>query len=428
MYSFKGKKLLILGGAFQHCKVVEAAHKLGIVTYVADYLTDSPAKKMADKALLVDIKDIDALVSICREEMIDGVITTSLDPCQIPYQKICEQLDYPCFGTEEQFHILTNKKAFEKCCKKYGVDIIPSYSEKDIELFCNGNIQIDFPVVVKPVDSRGSRGQAICRDINEVKAAIEIAKSESSNGQVVIEKYMGNCDDFTMTYLFIDGNAYLIRTGDRYLGTEENGLNRVAIAATSPSKHTELFLKYVNERVIHMLKAIGIKNGPVFIQGFVDGNTVRFYDPGLRFSGGEYERLLKLSTGVDIIEMLVKFALCGRFEENGLPEELYKLGGKYIMQLCPTLKEGRIAAVCGEEKLRENGNIITYSPRYGIGDNILLKHDVGQRFAEICILSDDLNKEAENVKFVQETLHIIDTKGHEMLYDSFDVNRLFDKD
>ena len=46
----KGKKLLIIGGAFQHCKLVEAARQLGVITYVTDYLQpeQAPAKQMAD--------------------------------------------------------------------------------------------------------------------------------------------------------------------------------------------------------------------------------------------------------------------------------------------------------------------------------------------------------------------------------------------
>ena len=94
---YNGKKILILGGASQHCKVVDAAHELGLKVFVTDYLPDSPAKKKADVSLMYDVKDIEGIVDYCKKEKIDGIITTSLDPCQIPYQKICEKLALPCF-------------------------------------------------------------------------------------------------------------------------------------------------------------------------------------------------------------------------------------------------------------------------------------------------------------------------------------------
>ena len=61
------KKLLVIGGASQHCKVVEAAHELGIKVYVVDYLEKSPAKEKADVSKMIDINDINGLVALCKE-------------------------------------------------------------------------------------------------------------------------------------------------------------------------------------------------------------------------------------------------------------------------------------------------------------------------------------------------------------------------
>ena len=124
MEKLAGKKLLIIGGAFQHCKVVEAARELGVITYVVDYLPveKAPAKQIADKYYMYNITEIDKIVEMCKQEHIDGVISTSLDACQKPYQQICERLGFPCFGTKEQFDILTDKNLFKKYCRRYGVD------------------------------------------------------------------------------------------------------------------------------------------------------------------------------------------------------------------------------------------------------------------------------------------------------------------
>ena len=62
MTDLKEKKLLIIGGAFQHVKLVEAAKELGVVTYVTDYLPleKAPAKQIADKYFMYNIDEIDA--------------------------------------------------------------------------------------------------------------------------------------------------------------------------------------------------------------------------------------------------------------------------------------------------------------------------------------------------------------------------------
>lgn len=421
--TYAGKRILILGGSFQHCKVVEAAHKLGLKAYVTDYLESSPAKEIADVALMYDVKNVDEIVRFCRAEHIHGVISTSLDPCQVPYQAICERLGVPCFGTKEQFHILTDKVAFKECCRKYGVDIIDTYSLRELERYqASGRIEEILPVLVKPADSRGSRGQTVCRTAKELGPAVEYACKESAAGDVVIEKYMEKKEDFTASYLFMGGKAILVRTGDRYVGGENGGLDRVAIASMSPSRHAAMYWNHVHGRVIRMLKEIGIMNGPVFFQGFVDGNTVRLYDPGYRFSGGEYERLFQLATNIDLIQLLVGFAITGKFENIIQEADLSHLNGMRIMQLCPTLKPGKIHQIFGVEEIMAHEAVVTFSPRYVAGDSVPECSDLRRRYAEICTLCRTREMEKEALRFIQDKLIIEDEAGENLICDMLNTD------
>ena len=419
MSKFEGKKLLVLGGASQHCKVVEAAHRLGATVYVADYLEDSPAKKIADRAVLADVKDIEKLAAVCAEENIDGAIATSLDACSVPYQQLCDRMGYPCFGNAEQYAILTQKNLFKACCEKYGVDTIPSYTLDQIR---DGGAE--YPVFIKPVDSRGSRGQAICANREEALAAVEKALAESASGQVLVEKYMGDCPDFTVSYLVVNGEPIPVRTGDRFEGAPGTGLENLCIASCSPSKYTDAYLSGVHHKVSAMLKGIGLKNAPVFFQGFVDGDTVRFYDPGPRFAGGEYERLAYRATGIDIMELLVTYALTGEMASGMIDRDFCKLSGKYLIQLDPTLRAGKIGTIEGMEQIRENPCVLSVSQRYVPGDVVPQANDLRQRFAEFGILSGSLEQEVENILFVQNTLKILDENGADMIVCPFDTCNL----
>ena len=187
MNDLKDKKLLILAGVDVHVKLVLAAKALGVYTIVTDYLEpkESPAKLIADEFWMLNITDVDAIVEKCREQHVDGVLAYCIDPAQMPYQNICEQLNKPCYGTLDQFRTLTDKRLFKDYCVKHNVGIIPEYTEEDIE---KGRVQ--YPILVKPRISRGSRGQTVCYSIEDCSAALLLAKSESSDGNVLIEKYM----------------------------------------------------------------------------------------------------------------------------------------------------------------------------------------------------------------------------------------------
>lgn len=44
---------------------------------------------------------------MCKKEKVDAVISGYLDFCQRYYQELCEKLNLPCYGTYEQFKVLT---------------------------------------------------------------------------------------------------------------------------------------------------------------------------------------------------------------------------------------------------------------------------------------------------------------------------------
>lgn len=418
--SLKGKKLLILAGAAFHCKVVEAAKALGVYTIVTDYLENSPAKLIADESWMLNIMDVDAIVDRCRSEQVDGVLSFCIDPAQRPYQQICERLGVPCYGTKEQFHILTDKPSFKQFCKECGVDIIPTYTQEDIEAD-----ECEYPIFVKPTDSRGSRGQATCYDKESALAAIQDARKESSNGGVVIERFMAGKQDFSMTYFVWNGTPYLIRTCDRYLGRPEDKLNKQCVGCISPSKYTDLYIEKVENKVLNFISKLGIKNGPVFMQGFVDGDTVRFYDPGLRFPGGEYERMLKEATGVDLMSALVEFALTGSMSKpHGIENKPYMLGDHYTIQLPITARPGKINVFDGMAKISSHPNVTFAFRRYEKGETVPDSGDVRQRICEIALVIKQSESVQEYVRWVQSSLKVLDENGKDLLTSLVDPNAL----
>lgn len=429
MTNLKGKKLLVLGGVYQHCKLVEAAKELGVITYVTDYLPveQAPAKQMADKYFMHNISDIDGIAQMCREEGIDGVIATSLDACQRPYQKICEKLGLPCFGTGEQYHILTDKNAFKEQCRKSGLDTIPQYTTEDFRDEATCVQRVSFPILVKPCHSRGSRGQTICDTYESALEAIDFAQKESGNQGVVIEKYMGQHNDFSMTLIVVNGKAHPFRTVDRILGTYEDGLDKVAVGSISPSVFTELYVTKVQEKVARFIRDLGLVNAPVFMQGFVDGNTVRFYDPGLRYPGGEFERMFKAACGKDMFYPLIEFALTGAVSEDSVelsPDDIW-LSHKTASQILPALCPGKIVGIEGMEEIRKHPNVVGVFPRYSVGDVITATHNVNQRFCEIAVVCNSPEEMRNTVEWIYRVLKVTDSNGNNMIISKCPLDRFF---
>lgn len=420
----KNKKILILGGITQLCEVVLTAKEMGLFVIVVDFIENSPAKAIADKSYLCSINDVDKLVQICKKEKVDGVLNVCLDPGQIAYCKICEQLELPCFGTIEQFEILTNKKKFKDFCQRHDVDVIQEYSF-DTENLEQDLMHLEYPIMIKPVDSRGSRGQTECYSIEEVKKAIIIARENSKDGGIIAERLMENANDFSVIYMVKDRKPYPVWIGDRYSGTLESKLNKVALASSAPSRFIDLYYEKVNKRVCKMIEAIGIINGPVFFQGFWDGETVRFYDPGFRLPGGQGYRFMKKVYGTDLLKMLIYFSITGVMsEEYGLLNYDCKLKGKVAVILSPILNLGKIKTIVGLDKIESHPDVIGVTQSYFVGDCVTEIGNVKQRFGYIHIVSDSRDKMIGVIKEIQSLLKVLDEGGKEMVLEAFFSERI----
>lgn len=416
----KGKKLLVLGGANQHLKLVEAARELGVYTIVTDYLSDSPCKQLCDEAHMLNITDVDGIVTYCRQNRVDGVIAGFLDPCQMPYARICEALNLPCYGTPEQFFRFTNKIAFKELCRTNGVNVIPDYTEADFEAN-----KITYPVFVKPVDSRGSRGQTVCFSETGMPDAIRFAKEQSSNGDILIEQYMGDCDEVQITNFVVNGKVYLERTVDSYRGDASKNLQKVVSCSVSPSRYTDNYLNNCHESVCRMIKDLGIKNGPIFMQGFYKNGQFYFFDPGLRFPGVEFERIYKKVWGIDFAKLLVCFALTGTFPEGTiLPFDGAKLNNHIGAVLFPVLNKGKIHSISGLDDFSNDCHVVSCLTRYAEGDTVGMTCDVNQRFAEIDILGEDIQSLRNTIDSFYSTVEILDENGQGMYLDIFNPQRI----
>lgn len=413
------KKLLILAGAGVHCKVVEAAKELGIYTIVTDNLSleDAPAKQIADEVLNYDIFDIEGIVKYCKKNNVDGVLGFCIDPTQRPAQMICERLKLHSFGTKNQVFALTDKNTFKDLCIQNQVDVIPEYFEDKLE-------DIEYPVIVKPVDSRGSRGIEVCNNQEQLIRCLRDAKKESTNGKAIIEKYMGNNQELTITYVVKDGEPNLISIGDRFPGRIEDNLDRQNICVIQPSRFSNLYMENVHQKVITMIKKLGIQNGPVFMQGFVDGNTVRMFDPGIRFPGNEYERIYTKATGINPMKSIIKYSVGGEIDDyNGKMKDSYLLNDKIAVQYMINIGAGKIGKFSGLNEISKIPQVVDIQQRHFEGETIENTGDIKHRAGEICLLCKRDMEEINNcINQIQKELVVEDIEGNDMLISPFNID------
>jgi hypothetical protein len=159
------------------------------------------------------------------------------------------------------------------------------------------------------------------------------------------------------------------------------------------------------------------------MQGFVDGDTIRFYDPGLRLPGGEYERMFTVAMNKNPLYPFIEFSLTGVVTESMamFNEDDIWLRNKVVGQILPALREGKIAKIVGLDEIRALKGVVAVFDRFTVGDEVLPTRNVNQRFCEIAVVAENDLDMKRIVDIVYKTLKIYDKNGKDMLVSKYDT-------
>jgi len=422
-----GKKVLLVLGAISAInEIVIDAKSMGYYVIVADYLEASPAKKYADESWLVSIDNVDEIVSKCKERNVDGVMNYCIDPGQKPYQEICERLNLPCVAGYKQFDIMTNKDKFAACCLEHGLDIIPKYSLGN-DLASNDYSHLPYPVMIKPVDSRASKGIVVVEKPEDIPAAVEYALQFSKRKEILVEKYL-KCPEFCAKYVASNGNIYFSTMSDVWDSVLPDGTRVYMGTSTYPSKYFKEYMETTNHKVVNMLKSIGIKNGAMSLTGFYDNGHFRFFDPSLRMGGAQDWRVVEAACGVNIANLLTNFAMTGSM---GSEEEIAKIhlafAQKFSALLYYDLLIGEIGSIRGIDKVLELPGIKGYHQCHRVGDKITsygTANNVALRFIVSCDTKDEF---IATVNEANRLMDIRDVNGNNMIAPKYNPDLFLSK-
>lgn len=422
----EGKKLLILGGNAETVPLVEIANRIGVKTIVTSNIPNEPAKKVAWKAYNINGLDVPAVVSLARDENVDGVLVGVADILVPSYCKVCDALGVPSYATQQIVDIFSFKDVFKATCERYGIHGVPDYF-LDENLNATDIEKIKFPVMVKPVDGRSGMGMTVCRTPEELKPAVAKAMEVSNCRRFIVERYMGDCEDCFVYYTFKDGYCSLSAMADRFTTDKQPGLSRVCLGASYPSKHIDNYYRRMHDNALRMFKNIGIQNGVLLMQAFYEDGEFYVYDPGFRLQGEAPHLYMKSINGFDQREMLIRFALTGVMGDIDLhkQDDPY-FHGKYATTLWTLLSKGKVGKIEGLEEI-DNDSRVHYNIQRIYEGDIVQDSWIGtekQVLNRLYLICDTKEQLVAAVKEYQEKIKVYDTDGRLMSLCGFDVNRI----
>lgn len=304
------KKLLLLGGSRYILPVIEAAHTIGCYVITCDYLPDNIAHKYSDEYHNVSIIDKDAVLELAKKLKIDGIMSFACDPGVTTAAYVAEKMGLPHSGSYESVNILQNKGRFRQFLKENGfnVPVAKGYTSvndalKDVDMF-------NWPVIVKPTDSAGSKGVTRVDRPEDLKKSIEYALSFSHCNEFIVEDFLEKVGHSSDTDSFsVNGEMKFISfSAQRF---DEGCANPYTPSAYSwPStlskEHEEELRKEIQRLITLLDMKTSIYN--IEVRECTNGKAY-IMECSPRGGGNRLAEMLRYATGVDLITNAVRAAV-----------------------------------------------------------------------------------------------------------------------
>lgn len=343
------KKLLMLGGSIYQTYAIKEAVRQGHYVITCDYLPSNPGHKFAHEYHNISTTDKEAVLALARELKVDGVVAYASDPAAPTAAYVCEQLGLPT-SPYKSVEILSKKHLFRKYLTEHGFNVPKAKSyctyeeaEKDIDTF-------HFPVMVKPVDSSGSKGINKMTDKSQLKAFVEDALSYSRDKIFLIEEFIvKNGPQISGDAFSVEGKLVFHCLGNEFYSTKVDK-DFAPLGECWPTVMPQEVIETLVSDLQKLITSLGMKSNAYNVEAiYGQDGKVYILELGARSGGSLIPQVTALATGVDMVPYVIKAAL----GEDCSDLKMAPVKGFWSNYMAHANKTGKYAGIEYDETFQE---------------------------------------------------------------------------
>ena len=299
---------MLLGGIRYLLPVIKIAHEQGYYVITADYLPNNIAHKYSDEYVNVSIVDKEAVLKIAQEQKVDGIMSFGVDPGVVSAAYVQEIMGLPSFGPYESVCILQNKDRFRAFLAENDFNVPKAKGYSTMGEALSDKNAFDYPIIIKPTDSAGSKGVTRVDDSKQLSTAIKHAFDKSISGHIIIEDFIEKqgCSSDTDS-LSLDGKLKFVNFNAQYF--DSYAVNPYTPSAyTWPSTFTREQEEYLTSEIQRLITLLRMKTSIYNIETRI-GTDGKPYIMELtpRGGGNRLCEMLHYVTGVDLITAMTRY-------------------------------------------------------------------------------------------------------------------------
>ena len=299
----------MLGGSIYQTYAIKEAVKLGYYVITCDYLPGNPGHKFAHEYHNVSTTDKEAVLALARDLKVDGVVAYASDPAAPTAAYVCEKLGLPT-SPFRSVEILSKKHLFRKYLAENGFNVPKANSYTRLEEAERDLKNFHLPVMVKPVDSSGSKGVNKLTDPSQLKHFFEDAMSYSRDKIVLIEEFIVKAGPQISGDAFsVDGKLVFHCLGNEFYSTKVDK-DFAPLGECWPTVMPQEVIDTLAQDLQQLISSLGMRSNAYNVEAiYGDDGKIYILELGARSGGSLIPQVTALATGVDMVPYVIKAAM-----------------------------------------------------------------------------------------------------------------------
>ena len=397
--------LVLAGGNDQAALMQELRSKFpGVKIVLVDMASNVVASKYADEHVVVSTMDIGAVKKVAKEKKVDYVMTACGDQPLLTMAVVSEELGLPCYLTKRQVLNLTNKMYMKRLMWDNG---IPTSRFKTFGL----NEVLDdtglrYPLIVKPVDSNGSKGVRKVFSYSELKEFASLAFSFSLSKTIIVEEFKEGVEVSSDFYV-VGGKVHTVMMSQ---------LNKFGVDVSTSVIYQSIIPPDISEEAIDKIEKVAkriaevfeIGNSPLLIQSIVSGNDVNVIEFSARLGGGAKYKSIQNVTGFNVLRANLESML-------GMTPNIEIHNRDCCFSRCHFYTQGGVfSQIKGLNELQKEGVVDEFVLTKPYGVQVNAPKSSSDRVASVFLHAKDRETLIAKVHFVVDEVEIYDDKGRDI--------------
>ena len=313
--------------------------------------------------------------------------------------------------------LITDKDKFKKECIRHGIEVVKQYTmDKAIE-------REEYPYIVKPSDSYGSRGISICYSMEELIKAEKKAKGFSKSNSIVIEQFIDSNCGTELFYTIVNGNIHLTATADRYTYKIDDVSVPLPIAEVFPTKYSGVELNELDAKFRKLISGLKIYNGLVLIQMLNNAGKFYTYEMAYRLTGEQHYQLVEEQRKIDLAKMMIKLCInedISEYDTEAIDSVNFL---KPSANLAMLLKPGEIARINGLDVLENLDEVKSTIVTYRENEKVENRGDYSRILLRVNLVAKTYEELSKAIELIQNSLSVISKQGEELIISHFSLEK-----